>query len=191
VTSTLKFTPIATLLLLFSSATLNVIQAVRSSERTRVHSAALKPGDVAPRFTVRTLDGRPMEIDPAVGPTVLYYFSPTCRWCDRNLLNLKALMAQTDGRYRFVGLSSSSNVANYLRDRRLVLDTFTSVSPEATSQYDLGGTPHTVVIGAGGRITHVWAGAFAGALQPAVERAFNITLPGLLAAPEDQSRDKQ
>lgn len=138
-------------------------------------------GSAAPPVIAQSLTGVPIEI-PMVGQsTILYYFSPQCAWCEKNWLNVKAVMAGTRSRYRFIGLSTSPDVTEFLEARQLRLDVYTRVSTETVRAYDLGATPRTVVIDAKGRITHVWAGAYTGKLQSDVEQALDVVLPGLVA----------
>jgi len=126
---------------------------------------------------VRTLDGRPATIDQS-RPTIFYYFSPTCVWCERNWPNVKTLIAATSDRYRFVGISSSaSNLRAFLDAHQLTLDVYTGVDAESGRVYNFGGTPRTLVVGAGGIVEHVWDGAYVGK-RAEVERAFGILLPG-------------
>ena len=61
-------------------------------------------------------------------PTVLYYFSPTCGWCERNWDNVRALSAAAPGRYRFIGLSSTPKIEQFMRDRQLDFEVYTEAA---------------------------------------------------------------
>jgi peroxiredoxin len=171
---------------LLSSVTLNVVQANRL--RGPGGFTGLKAGQAAPVLQLHTLDGRPAELSFTGRPTILYYFSPECGWCERNWLNVKALMAATDGKYRFVGISTVPGVGKYLQDRRLTMETYTGVSLEDARVYGLGATPHTVVISESGKIQYNWAGAYAGKQQTRVEGAFGLVLPGVGASASERAR---
>jgi peroxiredoxin len=175
-----------TIVVLVSSVTLNVVQA--NKLRGPGVFTGLKAGQSAPTLHLQTLDGRPAELSFTGKATILYYFSPQCGWCERNWLNVKALMASTDGRYRFVGISTVPDVGNYLRERRLTMETYTGVSLENARIYGLGATPHTVVVSEDGRIQYNWPGAYAGKQQTRVEDAFGLVLPGVATSASERVR---
>ncbi len=165
--------------MLVASVALNVVQAHRLREYQGEAEVQPRPGTVAPPLTVKTLGGQSVEIGFSGRPTILYYFSPSCGWCEKNWLNIKALIARTSERYRFVGLSTTADVGAYLAARRLSFEVYTGLSLEDVRAYHFAGTPHTVVIRGDGRVERAWAGAYASAQQAEVERAFGIVLPGV------------
>ncbi len=112
-------------------------------------------------------------------PTVLYYFSPTCGWCERNWDNVRRLAAQADGRYRVVGIAAEEALGEFIDQHGLTFEVVGGVSAEAREALNLNGTPRTVVVSAQGLITHDWTGAFTGAVALEVEDLFGIGLPGL------------
>lgn len=58
---------------------------------------------------VKDLLGNQQHVSLATGrPVVLYVFSPTCKWCAKNLSNLKTLYALKHNDYKFIGISLSS-----------------------------------------------------------------------------------
>jgi hypothetical protein len=67
----------------------------------------LQIGTSVPTIKASNLEGRQEVISYAEGsqPIVLYVFTPQCSWCIRNLDNLRTLLSQKRGSYRFVGLS--------------------------------------------------------------------------------------
>ena len=173
-------TAYATTALLVFSVGLNVIQARRLSALTTPPPILPDVGQQVPALQARTLDGRRVVID-VTKPTILYYFSPKCVWCERNWLNVKALIAATTGRYRFVGISTSADVEGYLSSHRLSFEVYTGVDPETARVYNFGGTPRTIVI-SGGKVEHVWEGAYV-RQQADVERVYGIVLPGATPPP--------
>jgi len=175
-----------TLLLLVASASLNVLQANRLRAVEDGTRLALEPGTMAPVLEVTTLDGQPRTIDFSGRTTVLYYFSPECGWCEKNWLNVKALIAGTHNRVRFIGLSTTSQVEEYLAERRLGFEVYTGLDLETVRAYGFGGTPQTVVISPEGIVKHVWAGAYGDRVQREIEETFGFALPGLpKAAPAE------
>jgi peroxiredoxin len=164
---------------LMASVALNVVQAHRLGAFAPATGPQPEIGKPAPRLKVTSLDGRAAEIIFGKQPTILYYFSPHCPWCEKNWLNIRALMAATEGRYRFIGLSTTADVSPYLRDHRLSFDVYTGLNLETARQYHFGATPHTVVVGADGTVQFAWAGAYVGQQQHDVEHALGLTLPGV------------
>jgi hypothetical protein len=94
----------ALLALLALSLTFNILIAFRFTmarsntpevKAKRTNGApALSVGSAMPPLTVHRLDGGSETItwgDPA-RPTLLYVFTPSCRWCARNAKNLKMLV---------------------------------------------------------------------------------------------------
>jgi peroxiredoxin len=166
------------------SLALNVVQANKlgglngTSHRSMI-------GSPAEPFAVTALDGQPKMIR-FDGPTILYYFSPQCGWCEKNWLNIKALTAGTASRYRFIGLSTTSRIVEFLENHQLTFEVYSGVSPETLRKYDFGGTPRTVVVGADGRIAYTWAGAYTGNQQAEIEHRLAVSLPGLVAPPNSR-----
>jgi peroxiredoxin len=171
---------LGTLVLLGGSVTLNLVQAdrLRAEASPTAQPAA---GTAMPALRVRSLDGQLVDITFRDRPVILYYFSPTCAWCERNWVNVKAIVAATEGKYRFIGLTSATSLGPFLRQRGLTFEVYTGLSPDAMRVYHFGGTPHTVLVSADGHVLHAWAGVYAGSQRADVERVFDVTLPGLSA----------
>ncbi len=175
-----------TLVLLVASVGLNVLQASKLRASEAGARPALEPGMVAPVLEVMTLDGQPRTIDFSRQTTVLYYFSPECGWCEKNWLNVKALIAGTHDSVRFIGLATTSDVEAYMAERRLGFEVYTGLDLETVRDYGFGGTPQTVVISREGIVEHVWAGAYGERVQREIEKTFGFALPGLpKAVPAD------
>jgi hypothetical protein len=77
------------------SMVLNGVQGRRilQLENQRNVGTALLEGVTVPRLSVRDLEGRRylIEYGPSRVPTVLYVFSPTCRWCRSNAGRIESL----------------------------------------------------------------------------------------------------
>jgi hypothetical protein len=174
----------ATTLVLACSVALNVTLARRLSaaQGPSVPAHSLKGASVPPLHGT-TLDGDPVAIDfQSDVPVVLYYFSTTCAWCERNLANVKALAGRSGQAFRLVGVSNSPDLDGYVADRALGIELVTAVPPPIVAAYRFAGTPHTLVVGKGGRVLEDWPGAYSGSLQQQIERYFRVPLPGLLPA---------
>jgi hypothetical protein len=170
-------------LLLVCSAGLNVMLSrdLRDSRAPVVRSLARNTP--VPALTGRTLDGRPITFAfSGELPTVLYYFSAECGWCDRNWNNVNSVRIATRTRYRFIGVAASDSVPTYMRELDAVLPIVTGVSRETLDAFRFTGTPHTVVVGPDGRVLDSWIGAWQGPQAAAITRFFGVTLPGLTSA---------
>ena len=143
----------------------------------------LAAGTAAIPFEAETPAGEKVLITfTSERPTILYHFSPTCAWCERNWPNVRALVAETRGRFRFVGVSTAPVSATFIRDRQLPFEVVTNISPATAHRYALGGTPETILISTDQKVQRVWAGAYTGRYVPEIEAAFGIHLPGLASA---------
>lgn len=167
--------------LLVLSVGFNVLQAqkIRSMISPAGRQGALV-GVKAPPIAARTVVGNPTRVAFDSGlPTVLYYFSATCGWCERNWTNLEALAAGAQGRYRVVALTSDKGLKAFVEKHDLEVEVMEQVPEETLQAYRFTATPHTVVIDAYGLVTHEWRGAFANGIAEQIEDLFGVMLPGL------------
>jgi len=180
------FTSRMTLVLLFVSVAINAVQAKKIFGLVQPHaSPRSQVGRVAASFTGVAPDGSSKAIRFDDGrPTVLYYFSPACAWCERNWANVQALADASSDRYRFVAVALESDLKAFVTTRGFQFDVVGGIAPETKAAFGFGGTPHTVVVSAQGRISNEWLGAFDGRNQRSIETFFDLALPGLLPAPE-------
>jgi peroxiredoxin len=177
------------LLLLVLSTGVNVAQAQRI--RTLVSQSGARSLLVGKRVRAAeafSLDGKRVELSFDRGlPTVLYYFSSTCAWCQRNWANVTALSEASGDRYRVVAVSAERNLRPFVAKKGLRLEVLEQLSEETVLALGLGGTPITIVIGADGVVTHEWRGAYSERIGRQIEDLFGVTLPGLLLAPAEAS----
>jgi hypothetical protein len=125
--STLRFARLAGLwLLVGTSLSINLLQALhiralQAAADEKEVSGELSAGSAAPPLDVLDIEGHRARIEYG-GPrqTILYVFSPSCEWCERNSAAVESLAAQTADRYRLIGLS--------LSDRGIEQDYSASVS---------------------------------------------------------------
>ena len=114
-------------------------------------------------------------------PTVVFVIAPTCGWCTKNIMNMRALAEQAKDRYRFVGFSlSSDKLLNYVKENKLEFPVFTDLPYIPTRQYKLGGTPQTFIVSPNGEVIKTWTGAYADKTQKEVEAYFGVSLPGIM-----------
>jgi peroxiredoxin len=186
---------VALTVMLAASVALNVMLSLRVRELTSLQNAVrahreLEIGTAVPPITAKRLDGRSEAITYVESnrPTVLYIFTPQCGWCARNLNNLRTLVGQRGGDYRFIGISlSKEGLEKYVADHQLTFPVYTDIPKELGEAYKMGGTPQTVVISPQGQVIQNWVGAYAGDEKSQVEAYFNITLPGIQPKAVDES----
>lgn len=168
-------------LVLACSVSVNVLQAqkIRSMASGGTGKGATV-GTKATPIDATATDGRPIRIAFDNGlPTVLYYFSPTCGWCNRNWKNLEALAASAEGRYRVVALTSDRDMKTYIAKHNLAVEVLEGLGVETLEAYRFTVTPHTVVVDATGLVTHEWRGAFRNGIADKIEDLFGLVLPGV------------
>jgi hypothetical protein len=135
---------------------------------------------------IGALDGEGRKI--AIGydasrPTIVYVLSPKCQWCKRNYRNVRALAEANKDRFRFVGLSTTSDgLTDHLLASPLPFPVF-ALDPADRRPADLGflaATPQTLVVDRSGVVEKVWVGAFLDGSPTAesVQSFFGIHLPG-------------
>ena len=167
--------------LLALSIGVNVLQA------NKIHNLVSPSGDkgslvgtLAMPIEAHDVDGRAVRLTVGAGlPTVLYYFSPSCTWCERNWTNLEALTAGANGRYRVVAVTAARDVKAFVEERHLKVEVLEALPDEALRAYRFSGTPHTVVIDQAGLVTHEWRGAYLDRIAGQIEDLFDLVLPGL------------
>jgi peroxiredoxin len=173
--------------LLVVSTLINVLQA-RKINRLENAIVSLKSegrlseGSIVPRIEAKDLDGNALTLSYTEGqqPTVLYVFSPQCKWCERNLGSVKALAKIANGSYRFVTITlSEDNLREYIANKDFRFPVYTRLSVETLRAYKLGGTPQTLVISGDGRVQKNWMGAYMGETKTDIEAFFKTKLPDL------------
>lgn len=116
-------------------------------------------------------------------PTLLYFFSPTCAWCERNWDNLRTLAAASSGRFRVVAVARETDLREFVGSHQLPgIDVNGGLSSEAYYALALSSTPHTLLVSAEGIVSHDWVGAYQGTAVREIEDLFDISLPGVRPA---------
>lgn len=172
--------------LLVASVSVNALQAkkifdlMEPSRPVRSHV-----GEVVQPIEVRDADGGDISVALDRGtPTLVYFFSPACAWCERNWANIQAIADAADGRYRVVAVTSEADLSAFSQKHPLKnVQVFGGLSQESHDKLGFTGTPHTLVVSAQGIVSHEWAGAFQGASVRQLEELFNVVLPGLSPVP--------
>lgn len=96
-------------------------------------------------------------------------------------MNMRALVENAASRYRFVGMSlSSDKLVDYVNENKLQFPIYTDLPFLTMREYKPGGTPQTLVVTPKGQVIRIWSGAFAEDLQREVEDYFSVKLPGIM-----------
>lgn len=182
-------TGFAVALLLFSGI-INVLQA-RQIKGLRLSIAAIKRegsiqvGDDFPaELKLMDLGGKPVDVRLRGRPAVIYILQPGCKWCTRNVANMKAVRDGIQSHYRFVPVSlsaSADTLKSYLESTGSSEGVLQGLPNEIARR--IGGTPTTVVVSDAGKVLKVWAGAYSGGIATQVEQYFGLKLPGLAEGP--------
>jgi peroxiredoxin len=138
-------------------------------------------GSTIDELSLLRLDGQveTIRFDGGGSSTLIYVFTPSCKWCERNLSNLRALStAARENGIRFIGVSLDPAVQPYVERNQLDFPIY--VAPvETARRYGLGATPETFVFENDGTVLKHWRGAYAGPTLKEVEQWIGRTLPGL------------
>jgi peroxiredoxin len=139
----------------------------------------LAVGQRLPEFKAIALDGGTVTLTFA-RPTILYTFSPSCIWCERNLDNARQLAVHSSRDYDFVAVAlDDKNLVEYLSDRNLSWRVVKQVPSAIRQACRMTGTPQTIVVDMGGTVRHSWTGAYINEVAEEVESALNVRLPGV------------
>lgn len=137
----------------------------------------LEIGAAVPPIKATGMDGRTAQIKYVAGelPTVLYFFSPGCDTCERNVENIKKLAKLKRRDYNIVGLSlTEDDLKQYAKDHDLNFPVYAGLGVETTLSYKLGRVPQTTIVSSDGSVLANWYGPYDGKLRKTVESFFQI-----------------
>src|SRR5689334_2940168 len=98
----------AAYLLLVVSLSINVLLARERQSGERQIATDELVGTIIPAVAVAAADGTAAALTWSDRDTIVYYFHPDCRWCQRNADAVVALERQTRGRFDFVALTTAT-----------------------------------------------------------------------------------
>ena len=169
------------LAMLIGSLGLNVyLGATRNAtRRTNIHELIME-GAHAPKFEGTTLKGLKTQIDYGKDDkeTLLYVFSPTCHWCQKNQENIRAIVRTRPDLHIFGVMSGSVDRGAASAEAEPFPEIVTPTLSTARA-YGFGGTPATILISPSGKVLKSWSGAYVGTMALDISRTLGITLPGL------------
>lgn len=165
------------MLLLVFSFGINVLMVGSLFQRQRASGGHdVKVGAILPAIRGITTSGetRDVEFESLTRPLVLYVFSESCVWCQRNEPSIRQLFNSAVGRFDFMAISLGGANASALDDLGIV---FPSLEPKTNVPFR--STPQTVVVGKGGEVLRAWNGAYVGPNKASIEEYFAVSLPAL------------
>jgi hypothetical protein len=133
----------------------------------------------APLFQGTDTDGRRISISYGSDDknVLLYVFSPTCHWCDRNKANIAAIV-KANPSLRIFAVNIGPPLS---QTERLKLPFSSVVRPSLATlkAYRFAGTPATLLIGSNGKVLANWSGAYVDSVAASVSERLGVSLPGL------------
>lgn len=177
----------AAIALLICSVAINVLLArrVAALNGTLLYLKAenkLSAGASVPPINAKDIDGNAASVSYTSDgiPTVLYVFSPQCKWCEKNIPSIKSFADQVHGKYRLVGMSlSSDGLRSYVAQNGFAFPILDELPPYIVTSYKLGGTPQTIVVSDEGKVLKDWSGAYFGGTKKEIEEYFHVRLPNV------------
>jgi peroxiredoxin len=169
--------------LLAISLSANVYQGLKAMSTQRAAPPTLAAGMRAPKLYAEEVGGAKVILDWAsdTRPTLLYIFSPSCVWCQRNFANFDALSQARKSDFRIVGLSTSSEgLTKYVEEHQIEYAVYTNPDPVKNREF-LNATPTTLLISPQGTVKEVWSGAYTGKMKDEVEAKLGVQLPGIVS----------
>ena len=122
-------------------------------------------GTAAPAAAVRTLDGKPANLDQWIGktPVVLTFWATWCPSCKELEPALAAAARQYAGRAQFVAVAVSANqsaerVRRHLARSPLPMPVVYDADGAATGAYDVPATSYVVVLDRAGKVVYTGLG---------------------------------
>jgi peroxiredoxin len=142
-------------------ATAMIVPTVAASAQ-RVGSAV---GQRAPAVTLRTLDGRTVDLGAHIGrtPLLIQFFAAWCSQCREQMPSYKRAIERYGKRVKFVGVAVSANQSverarRYVQAHRLSHEILYDARGEAVERYDVPTTSYIVVVDRRGRIVFTGSG---------------------------------
>jgi peroxiredoxin len=139
-------------------------------EVVRLQPPSLREGDRVPSFAAVGLSGESIDVSYTGGgpKKVLFYFSPTCRFCKRQFPYWKAILERAaDKNFEVLGIVSqaedAAKVEDFLRGMGCSSESNTPlrvarVPRNVLGEYKLSATPITLIVANDGRVEKAWNG---------------------------------
>jgi peroxiredoxin len=122
-------------------------------------------GQRAPAVTLRTLDGKVVDLGAQIGrtPMLIQFFAAWCSQCRDQMPSFKRAIERYGKRVKFVGVAVSANQSperarRYVQAHRLTHEILYDARGDAVARYDVPTTSYVVVINRRGRIVFTGSG---------------------------------
>ena len=167
--------------LLAASVAVNLGLSVRVRQLHAAPVGIVAPGTQLSPLKAQSLEGAQGEVGygPLNRPTIFYYYSDTCAWCERNWSSVRILSARASRQFRFVAVSLSKPGPATLQRFAGDVQWAHGISGEQQREYGFSGTPYTLVVSSDGRVLRSWPGAYKDRVRRQLEDYFDIRLPEL------------
>lgn len=121
-----------------------------------------------------------LQLSEQAKPTLVYVFSPDCKWCFRNSNAFSSLANQIGGQYQVIALSlSGDNVKHAIDEFHVTTSVYVVPSKRTIDKLHLGATPQTILVDKNGIIRQNWIGAYLRGNKDDIEKALKVTLPNI------------
>ncbi len=124
-------------------------------------ASSLKIGDIAPDFTVKTLDGTIVKLSDYIDkkPVYLKFWATWCSYCKVEMPHLQAIYDESGDHVEVltinVGINDSiSNIERYYQKNGFTIPTIFDQKGDLTSSFGVVGTPYHVLIDKQGKIDY-------------------------------------
>jgi peroxiredoxin len=161
---------------------LNVLQGVRIVQiQTGPVAQADPKGKRLDDVRARDMNGQDATIplrSNSRKPKIIYFFSPSRVWCQRNALHLNELVAHVESKYDFIGISlSSQGLPQFIGENHLGFPVYGDLSSQALAASAFTGTtPETIVVSTDGTVLASWTGAYEGITKSDIEHFFGCSV---------------
>jgi hypothetical protein len=134
-------------------------------------------GARVPSFIATRLDGENerLTFGQDSRPTIVYVFSPSCIWCERNSAALTEFAANVGKRTHLIGISLlAEGTHDFVLRHQINFPVYTNIPDATASTFQLGPTPQTILVSTEARIQSVWTGVYDDRTKSSIEHALSI-----------------
>ncbi|MBK9169129.1 MAG: hypothetical protein IPM24_16925 [Bryobacterales bacterium] len=154
-------------------------RSLKNTVATLNRERRLNEGDLIEAIEIVDVSGsiRKVHFEGAERPSILYVFSPGCRWSKRNQTNMNFLAMAKSSSYQFLGLSiTSEGLGVFVDAHNPPYEIGIGPLGSGGSALSRGGVPQTAAIGTDGKVVRYWMGAYTPGIRHDVESFFGVAL---------------